>query len=349
MSRGPITQKAGSGVPQTMPGPAGANLPASPLWDVATPPVDVLAPEHGSDAALPPLASRPIPRALRRMAGVHTVFGRAAGLMPNGALICVSGTDGGTGRSTLTAALGGLLATAAPRPVLAVDATMRPWGGLAHRVTLHSQATTTDAAEQADQLTTPEDFIPLVQRASGGLDVLLGERELAATPSFHALAPVIARARRWYSATLLDLPTADVEWARAALWSATAPVLVARATADSLRHVQHLLVRLADAGFGEVTATALVVVMTTSPRVDREALAITRAMRAGGTEVLRIPYDPHLAHPEPIDLSALRRRTTGALVQVAAAVLARCPAVLEPPIWQPSDDGDGADVTGVAT
>jgi hypothetical protein len=61
--------------------------------------------------------------------------------------------------------------------------------------------------------------------------------------------------------------------------------------------------------------------------------AVARAVRAGEYQassvagaVVRVPFDAGLARPEPVDPRSLRRATRGALVEVAAAVLALCSA-----------------------
>ncbi|MEV6524962.1 hypothetical protein AB0M43_23695 [Longispora sp. NPDC051575] len=291
--------------------------------------------------ATEPVAVRPVGREFRRIAGVSSLWMSAAGLHPHGALVAVSGADGGSGRSTLTAALGEVLAAASPHPLVAIDASLRRWGGLAERVVTSVEATVRDAADQIGDLNPDADLDHLAQRTAGDLRVIIGEPGTGGRrpPTADELAPVVARARSQYALTLLDLPEADAVWSIEALRSAVAPVLVARSTPDSLRHTLRLLHLLRADGYGQVAAAAIVVVMGTVPRPSRDVTAVQRQLRQVAADVHRVPYDPALAKPVSVEVRALRRQTVAALVAVAASVIERCPTNLAPPIWAPADVG----------
>jgi hypothetical protein len=67
------------------------------------------------------------------------------------------------------------------------------------------------------------------------------------------------------------------------------------------------------------------VVAATVPRPPREARAAVRQLD-GVAAVVAVPFDAHLARPEPVDVARMRTPTRLALVELADAVLAACPA-----------------------
>lgn len=273
---------------------------------------------------------RDIPREFGSGSRVEDVWLRAASLRPGCPLVCVSSADGGVGRSTLVAALGGLLALACPQPVVAVDLTGRAWGGLEHRVARRSQATVWDACVRVLDLQSQLDVDPLVQLGPSGLQVLVGEQEMTSErhpPDLPAMHPVVGQLRAIYPLAVLDLPTANTGSTWSALGWAAAPVLVARATTDSVQHTLRLLAHLRANGVQAAAADVVVlVVMASSPSTAREVRAAELLAKAAVRDVIRVPYDPVLARPEPVDPRALSKATRTALTEVAAAVLQRCPA-----------------------
>jgi len=286
-------------------------------------------------------APRSVPREFGGGRQVELVWLTAASLRPGCPLVSVSSADGGVGRSTLVAALGGLLALACPQPVLAVDLTGRAWGGLADRVGRRNGASVWDAASDVDRLTSRQAVERLVQHGPTGLHTLVGEREMTSRrrpPSGDEMTRLVARLQKLYPLALLDLPPADTKFAWTALTWGSAPVLVARATQDSLRHSMRLVAQLRAVGLGAMADHVVLVVMETSARVPGEVKAAERQARGVVGEVVRVPYDRNLARPDPVDPRRLRGATRGALVDVAAAVLRLCPAdpqaaatVVDPP------------------
>lgn len=273
-------------------------------------------------------APLPVPREFGWGSLVEQVWLQAASLRPGCPMVGVSSADGGVGRSTLVAALGGLLALACPTPVVAVDVTARAWGGLGDRVGRTGPGTIWDAVCAGEQLD-PHVLDHLAQSGPTGLRVLVGEVEMASgrrPPTVLEVAVTVGRLRRWVPMVVLDLPTAETAgiW-RALGWSA-APVLVARATQDSMRHTLRLIAALRAGGLGATADAAVVVVMATSPVTDRQVRAAQRQLSGVVGAVVRVPYDAGLARCAPVDPRSLRRATRAALVEVAAAVLARCPA-----------------------
>ncbi|MBN1172458.1 MAG: hypothetical protein JXA67_09815, partial [Micromonosporaceae bacterium] len=144
-------------------------------------------------------APRPVPREFR-WGRAGQVWHRAAHLAPGCPMVAVSSADGGVGRSTLVAALGGLLALACPAPVVAVDVTARAWGGLGERVGRGTPTSVWDAVAAGVRLDGPL-IEQLAQRGPTGLRVLVGEVEMTAArrpPVVLEVAAAVSRLRRWY-------------------------------------------------------------------------------------------------------------------------------------------------------
>jgi MinD-like ATPase involved in chromosome partitioning or flagellar assembly len=261
------------------------------------------------------------------------VWLRAASLRPGCALVAISSADGGVGRSTLTAALGSLLALACPEPVIAVDMSSRAWGGLAARVGRSNAGTVWDTVRDVDTLTSRAQAQRWAQNGPTGLQALVGEVEMAGKrrPPTHSESMTVVKALHpLYPLAVLDLAVAEIRGVWITLAGAAAPVLVSRATTDSLQHTMRLLAQMRAAGLAQLADNALVVVMASSPSTPREVKAVAQQAAAVAGGLLTVPFDPDLARAVPIDPRRLRRATHRALVDVAAAVLARCPAEPDP-------------------
>ena len=271
------------------------------------------------------LRARPVPSEFGPADVAERVWLRAAALRP-AAVIAVSSADGGVGRSTLTAALGGLLALAVPEPVVAVDMHPVPWGGLGERVGRSSAGTMWDAVRDLHTLTSRREVERWTQRSPSGLLALVGETEVQGRrpPRHDEAAAVVEAVRRLYPLTVCDAMPALITGVWRTLAAAHAPVLVARATTDSLHHTMRLLTHLRAAGYGAVVDNGVLAVVATSPSIDREVRAVVQQAAAVIPAIVSVPFDAQLARPEPVDVRRLRRATRRALVQLADAVTERC-------------------------
>ena len=298
-----------------------------------------VSPESGTEWSAYPVAvghPRPVNQPLVvRARAVPSEFGpadiaerawlRAAALYP-AAMIAVSSADGGVGRSTLVAALGDLLALAVPGPVVAVDMHPVPWGGLGERIGRSNAGTTWDAVRDLHTLTSRHEVERWTQRSPSGLLALVGETEgRGRRPPRHDEASAVVEAvRRLYPLTICDVMPAWITGGWRTLAAAYAPVLVARATTDSLHHTMRLLTHLRAAGNGAVVDRAVLAVVAASPATDRTVRAVLQQAATVVPDVVSIPYDPQLARPEPVDARRLKRQTRTALVQLADAAIGRC-------------------------
>lgn len=279
------------------------------------------------------------PRAVPNEFGPAEVAERAwrsaAALVP-GASVVVSSADGGVGRSTLVSALGGLFALAVPGPVTAVDMVPVPWGGLGERVGRQNAGTVWDTVRDLHTLTSRYEVERWAQRGPTGLLALVGETEGQGRrpPQHEEAAAVVDQLRALYPLTVCDVLPALITGVWRTLATATAPVLVSRATTDSLRHTMRLLTHMRAAGFARVARDCVLVVMATSPTVPREVRAVAGQASEIAGAVLTVPYDTQLARPQPIDPRRLRRRTRTALVRAADAVLEQCAAERPAPLHE---------------
>lgn len=271
------------------------------------------------------IRARPVPHEFGPASLAERVWLSAAALQP-AAAVAVSSADGGVGRSTLVAALGGVLALAVPDPVIAVDMNPVPWGGLRERIGRSNAGTIWDAVRDLETLTSRREIQRWTQRSPSGLLALIGETEgQGRRPPRYDEADAVVTAVRWqYPLTICDTMPALITGVWRTLATAHAPILAARATTDSLHHTMRLLAHLRAAGYGSVVDRTVLVVIATSPATDRDVRAVVQQAVAVVPAVVAIPFDPQLARAEPVDVRRLRKHTRHALVQLADAVIKFC-------------------------
>ncbi|GAA0547617.1 hypothetical protein GCM10010172_31780 [Paractinoplanes ferrugineus] len=301
-----------------------ASLESGTEW----PAYPIAADQHGHEQPInQPLVvrARSVPSEFGPADLAERVWLRAAALRP-AATIAVSSADGGVGRSTLVAALGDVLALAVPGPVVAVDMHPVPWGGLGERIGRSNAGTVWDAVRDLHTLTSRHEVERWTQRSPSGLLALVGETEGQGRrpPRHDEAAAVVEAVRRLYPLTICDVMPALITGVWRTLAAAYAPVLVARATTDSLHHTMRLLTHLRAAGNSAVVDRAVLAVVAVSPATDRTVRAVLQQAATVVPDVVSIPYDPQLARPEPVDARRLKKPTRTALVRLADAVIGRC-------------------------
>jgi MinD-like ATPase involved in chromosome partitioning or flagellar assembly len=279
----------------------------------------------GEVVSAPAFRARPVPHEFGPADVAERTWLRAASLQP-AAVVAVSSADGGVGRSTLVAALGGVLALAVPDQVIAVDMNPVPWGGLGERIGRSSAGTMWDAVRDLHTLTSRREIERWTQHSPSGLLALVGETEgrRRRPPRHDEAAAVVEAVRRLYPLTVCDVMPALITGVWRTLAAAHTPVLVARATTDSLHHTMRLFALLRAGGHGSVVDGGVLAVVATSPVTDRDVRAVVQQATAVIPAVVPIPFDPLLARPEPVDVRRLRKPTRHALVQLADAVIQGC-------------------------
>ncbi|WP_439681739.1 MinD/ParA family ATP-binding protein [Embleya sp. MST-111070] len=295
----------------------------------ATPP----APPNG--ASVSPTApaaggTRPVPKGLPMSAYTHAVWTAMAGLPARAPVVALTAPAGGVGVSTVTAALGALLALAAPEaaPPLAIDAGTRAWSGLPARVGPPGEATFNDLlAREGSEAMPHHEARAFTHQGPTGLEMLAGESRPGgdgARPPMTAgaLYRVLTRLRGAYPLVLVDAPAAGDAVCEQALRRSTTAVLVARASSDGTEHALAFLAWLRSLGHDRLVDGAVVVVNEVAPGPPREVRAGERVLARQVRAVVRLPYDRELAKPEPVRPTALGKAARGALLEIAAAVVA---------------------------
>jgi MinD-like ATPase involved in chromosome partitioning or flagellar assembly len=300
----------------------------TPSYPAALLPPPALAPRAAAHQRVAP-QPRPVPHEFRPAELAEQAW-RDAAALPAGSLLAVSSADGGVGRSTVVAALGSLLALATPDPVVAVDANPRPWGGLGERVGPGS-GTVWDAVRELPRLGSRTEVERWTRRGPSGLLALAGEVEVTAhrhPPTHHEALAVADALRTLYPLVLLDLMMAEARGVWRAQAGASAALLVARATAESIQHTLRLIAYQQSDRKAQAPAAPLLVVVSTSPRTSGDVRAVLRQAGSVAAAVHAIPYDPMLADAAPIDARRLAKATRRALLELAADILHRCTAPL---------------------
>ncbi|MFI6985888.1 MinD/ParA family protein [Embleya sp. NPDC050154] len=260
----------------------------------------------------------------------RAVWTAMARLPARSPVVAVTAPGGGVGVSTVTAALGSLLALAAPEqaPPLAIDAGTRAWSGLPARVGSACEATFNDLlALEGPEAMSRRDARACMHVGPTGLEMLAGEsrsgRDAARPPmTAGALYRVLARLRGAYPLVLVDAPAAGDAVCEQALRRSTTAVLVVRASSDGPEYALACLAWWRSLGHERLVDGAVVVVNEVAPNPPREVRAGERTLARQVRAVVRLPYDRELAKPEPVRPMALGKAARGALLEIAAAVAA---------------------------
>lgn len=256
-----------------------------------------------------------------------------------GRRIAVAGVRGGVGTTTVTLLIASVFAGRRDDAVLAVDAD-HELGSLRWRAKLAGDllSAASDRELREAHLAGPGQFDELIPRTGQGLWVLPGA---ATDPSTgNATATRAAEAEhtlstelhhelgRFFGVTVFDCGGELVgpRTPDAALSTAHASVLVAAATVDGVR-AAHLALTSLDSGRrqadGPLTHPVIALVSRTRTSEGLDLSRATRLLERTGPEVVRLPYDRHLAAGAQIDLTRIAESTLLAVTELAGRVLAQ--------------------------
>lgn len=312
-----------AGSPIGSAGPRGLRGSDSPAAGQQGEDLEALRARHGD-----PLPRRLL-RRLRRLVGdddFPDAYERALGgcqvPVATGRRVGVLSTDGGVGRSTLTAALGLILAATRADAVSAVDLGPAS-GGVAARLPEQVPASSWQQLladpQNPDQTTTR--LHQSLQRAGSSLHLLDRDPDptswVAPTAEqIDLLHHVLARA---FSVSVLELPPAALPMPAASLTQMHCLVLASGSAWPSVaRTVDHLhrLRRRAP------EVPILPVISSTRPTTSAERRSAYDALgSASGVAPLLVDHDRHLAPGLPISLDRIGEQRRLQLVEVAAAAL----------------------------
>jgi putative peptide zinc metalloprotease protein len=237
--------------------------------------------------------------------------------------VVVMSRKGGVGKTTITLALGSILATERGDRVVAVDANPDA-GNLAHRVAPPSGRTITDVLRDLELIGSYAELKRYTSQASESrLEVLASDDDSRIGTAldrsdYHRLINLLDR---FYNIILLDTGTGILDSANQGLLAeADELVLVLRAGVDGGRAAALTLDWLEAHGYGSLVAQAVVVINALRPRVGAPVSPIRAHFEHRCRRVVVVPWDPALETGAQTRLSGLEADTQEALLEMAAAV-----------------------------
>jgi MinD-like ATPase involved in chromosome partitioning or flagellar assembly len=236
---------------------------------------------------------------------------------------------GGVGKTTITAILGMAMAEVREDQIIAIDANPDR-GTLSERVNKQTRATVRDAVTKAASISTFNDFSELVSRDETRLDVLASDTDPMLSEAFdeNDYNVVADLASRFYSVMLTDCGTGIVHSVmRATLQRADEIVIVSGGSIDEARLASETLTWLEANGYGELAKNAVVAINTGTQGTNLVKLEEIEAhFQSRVREIVRIPYDQHLASGSVINFKELAPLTRDAARELAAIVADGLPA-----------------------
>lgn len=248
----------------------------------------------------------------------------AAPLSGGAKFVPVLSRKGGVGKTTVTTLLGMALADAREDRIIAIDANPDR-GTLAERIGRTSGKTVRDMVRAREQVHGFNDISELVARDHTRLDVLASDADPHISEAFSDAdyRDVADIAAHFYSVVLTDTGTGMVHSVMdATLDRADTLIVVAGLSVDEARLASETLSWLESHGYADQVRSAVVVLNTSRP-----GAALVRAdeldvhFRSRVREVVRVPYDPHIASGSAISFRDLQPETRAAARSLAAVVV----------------------------
>lgn len=235
---------------------------------------------------------------------------------------------GGVGKTTITTLLGMALADVRDDRVIAIDANPDR-GTLSERVARQTRATVRDVVNRAASIQGFTDFATMISRDATRLDILASDTDPMLSEAFdeNDYNVVADLAARYYSIVLTDCGTGIVHSVmRATLQRADSLVIVSGGSVDEARLASETLTWLEANGYGDLVRRAVVAINTATQGTNLVKLEEIEAHFASRVrEIVRIPYDEHLAAGSVISWDELRPLTRSAARELAALVAESMP------------------------
>jgi MinD-like ATPase involved in chromosome partitioning or flagellar assembly len=230
---------------------------------------------------------------------------------------------GGVGKTTITTLMGMAMADVREDRVVAIDANPDR-GTLAERINKQTRATVRDVVTRAASINGFTDFSTLVSRDETRLDILASDTDPLLSEAFdeNDYNVVADLTERYYSIVLTDCGTGIVHSVmRATLQRADSIVIVSGGSVDEARLASETLTWLEANGYGDLVRNAVVALNTATQGTNLVKLEEIEAhFRSRVREIVRIPYDPHLAAGSVVNYKELRPITRDAARELAALV-----------------------------
>jgi len=231
---------------------------------------------------------------------------------------------GGVGKTTVTALIGMAMASVRDDRVIAIDANPDR-GTLAERINKQTNSTVRDVVIRAAGISDFTQFSTHVSRDETRLDVLASDTDPLLAEAFdeNDYNVVADLAARFYDVVLTDCGTGIVHSVmRATLQRADALVVVSGGSVDEARLASETLTWLEANGYAELVRNSIVALNTATQGTNLIKLdEIEAHFQSRVREIVRVPYDPHLAAGSIIDFNSLRPLTRAAARELAALVV----------------------------
>lgn len=231
---------------------------------------------------------------------------------------------GGVGKTTTTTLLGMALAQHREDRVIAIDANPDR-GTLAERIPRETKNTIRSVVQKAPSIGSFTDFTEFVSRDVTRLHVLASDPDPSLAEAFdefdyNVVADV---ASRYYSLILTDCGTGIVHTVMKPILSrANSLVIVSGGSIDEARLASETLSWLESNGYADIVRNSVVALNTATQGTMLVKLdEIENHFRSRVREVVRIPYDKHIAAGSVITWSKLNKITRDAAELLAALVV----------------------------
>lgn len=236
---------------------------------------------------------------------------------------------GGVGKTTTTTLLGMALARVREDRVVAIDANPDR-GTLVERIQRSTRHTIRTVVQKAPSIGSFTDFSEYVSRDQTRLDVLASDADPMLSQAFDEFDYNIVAdiTSRYYSIILTDCGTGIVHSVmKPILQRADGLVIVSGGSIDEARLASETLTWLESNGYSELVAKSVVALNTaTQGTVLVKLDEIENHFKSRVRDVVRIPYDSHIAAGSVISWDKLSKLTRESASLLAALVVEGLPA-----------------------
>ncbi len=235
---------------------------------------------------------------------------------------------GGVGKTTTTTLLGQALARVREDRVIAIDANPDR-GTLVERIQRSTRHTIRTVVQKAPSIGSFTDFSEYVSRDQTRLDVLASDADPMLSQAFDEFDYNIVAdiASRYYSIILTDCGTGIVHSVmKPILQRADGLVIVSGGSIDEARLASETLTWLESNGYADLVANSVVALNTaTQGTVLVKLDEIENHFKSRVRDVVRIPYDSHIAAGSVISWDKLSKLTRESASLLAALVVEGLP------------------------
>jgi MinD-like ATPase involved in chromosome partitioning or flagellar assembly len=236
---------------------------------------------------------------------------------------------GGVGKTTTTTLLGMAMARVRDDRVIAIDANPDR-GTLAERIQRTTRHTIRSVVNKAPAINSFTTFADYVSRDATRLDVLASDADPLLSEAFDEFDYNIVAdiTSRYYSIVLTDCGTGIVHSVmKPILQRADGLVIVSGGSIDEARLASETLTWLESNGYADIVAKSIVALNTaTQGTVLVKLDEIENHFKSRVRDVVRIPYDSHIAAGSVITWEKLSKLTREAANLLAALVVEGLPA-----------------------